>query len=251
MAKQRVCRHDALCPKCGSNWVKKDGHSRGKQQYKCNQRRKRQEGAKHRFTDERKEQAVKMRAEGMSLSATARVLGASAPTVSEWVKKGALATERLTRFMSWRTSGRRDSVRASIVAFDEMRTYLGIRRGAGRKDLWIWTAVVEERDSFRWWMYEVGGRDVSAFSRLLDRLPGSDRYEPDAYPAHEWLPRDRHAIGKGGAVNRNEGLHSKLRSKLNRLVRSAKGYTKSVEMLKHLLAIALAECLNQSLNTAR
>ena len=56
------------------------------------------------------------------------------------------------------------------------------------------------------------------------------------------------------AVNWNEGLHSKLRSKLNRLVRSTKGYTKSVEMLKHLLAIVFDECLNQSLksiNTAR
>ena len=72
---------NALCLKCGSNWGKKDGHSRGRQQYKCNQRcRKRQEGAKHRFTDEQKEQAVKMRAEGMSLSATARVMGASVTT---------------------------------------------------------------------------------------------------------------------------------------------------------------------------
>ena len=31
---------------------------------------------------------MKMRAEGMSLSATARVVGASVPTVSKWVKKG-------------------------------------------------------------------------------------------------------------------------------------------------------------------
>ena len=84
MAKARVYRHDALCPKCGSNWVKKDGRSRGKQQYKRYQRRsKRQEGAKHRFTDAQKEQAIKMCAEGMSLSATARVIGASKPTVSE------------------------------------------------------------------------------------------------------------------------------------------------------------------------
>ena len=48
------------------------------------------EGAKHRFTDEGKEQSVKMRAEGMSLSATVRMVGASAPTVSEWVKKGGI-----------------------------------------------------------------------------------------------------------------------------------------------------------------
>ena len=113
--------------------------------------------------------------------------------------------------------------------------------------------MVEERDGVRWRMYEVGGRDVSAFSRLLDRLPGADRYETDAYPVYEWLPRDRHVIGKGGAVNWNEGLHSKLRSKLNRLVRRTKGYTKSLEMLKHMLAIAFEECLNQplkSINTA-
>ena len=90
---------------------------------------------------------------------------------------------------------------------------------------------------------------MPAFSRLLDRLPGADRYETDAYGVYEWLPRDRHVIGKGGAVNRNEGLHSKSRSKLNRLARSTKGYTKSVEMLKHLLAIALDEHLNQSLKS--
>ena len=95
MAKARVYRHDALCPKCGSNWVKKDGHSRGKQIYKRNQRCKRQEGAKHRFADEQKAQAVKMRAEGMSISATARVVGASVPTVSEWVKKGGIGERAL------------------------------------------------------------------------------------------------------------------------------------------------------------
>ena len=56
-------------------------------------------------------------------------------------------------------------------------------------------------------------------------------------------------IGKGGAVNRNEGLHSKLRSKLNRLARRTKGYAKSVEMLKRLLAIVFEERLNQSLKS--
>ena len=87
------------------------------------------------------------------------------------------------------------------MAFDEMWTYLEVSRGERRQDLWIWTAVVEERGGVRWQMYEVGVRDESAFSRLLDRLPGADRYETDAYPVYEWLPRDRHVIGKGGAVN--------------------------------------------------
>ena len=97
-------------------------------------------------------------------------------------------------------------------------------------------------------MCQIGGRDLSAFSRLLDRLPGAERYETAAYPVYEWLPRDRHAIGTGGAVNRMRE-RSKLSSKLNRLARRAKGYTKSVEMLKHLLATALEERLNQSLKS--
>ena len=54
-----------------------------------------------------------------------------------------------------------------------------------------------------------------------------DRHERSGEPERDW--------------------RSKLRSKLNRLVRRTKGYTKSVDMLKHLLAIAIEERLNQSL----
>ena len=57
--------------------------------------------------------------------------------------------------------------------------------------------MVEGRDGIRWRMYEVGGSDESAFTRLLDRLPGADKYETDAYPVYEWLPRDRHIAGQG------------------------------------------------------
>ena len=84
---------------------------------------------------------------------------------------------------------------------------------------------------------------------MLGRLPDADRHETDAYPVYKWLPRDMHIVGKGGAANWNDGLHSKLRSKLNRLVRRAKGYTKRVAMLKHLLAIVFDERLNQSLKS--
>ncbi len=115
-----------------------------------------------------------------------------------------------------------------------MWTYLGVRRGERRKDLWIWTAVVEERDGVRWRMYEVGGRDVSAFSRLLDRLPGADKYEADAYPVYEWLPRDMHVVGKGGAVNWNEGLHKERGYAETSAGDSVRGAPKSVPQIhKH------------------
>jgi len=54
---------------------------------------------------------------------------------------------------------------------------------------------------------------------------------------YRWLPSRIHKVGKGSEVNRNEGLHSVFRSKLNRLVRKTKGYSKSVEMLSGSLAL--------------
>ena len=65
--------------------------------------------------------------------------------------------------------------------------------------------------------------------------------------ACKWLPRNRHFVGKGGAVNWCEGLHSVLRSKLNRLARKTKGYSKSVEMLELSLALAFERRANRNI----
>ena len=51
------------------------------------------------------------------------------------------------------------------------------------------------------------------------------------------MPPEGHVVGKGGAVNWNEGLHSVWRGKLNRLMRRTKGYTKSVETLRDSIAL--------------
>ena len=85
--------------------------------------------------------------------------------------------------------------------------------------------------------FEVGGRDRETFVRLYRRLPDAERYRSDRYEVYGWLPSDRHVVGKGSEVNRNEGVHSVLRGKLNRLVRRTKGYTKSVEMLVGSLSL--------------
>ena len=90
----------------------------------------------------------------------------------------------------------------------------------------------------RWWRdFEVGQRDEAAFLRLYARLPAAARYNTDKYGVYNWLPANRHEARKGREVNRNEGLHSVLRGKLNRLVRKTKGYTKVKEMLIGSLAL--------------
>ena len=126
---------------------------------------------------------------------------------------------------------------AKVISFDEMWTYVGVRRGEKRNSVWIWTAVVEEANGERWSDFEVGSRERETFLRLLDRLPCSEGYRSDAYEAYGWLDPGVHVVGKGSEVNRNEGLHSVLRGKLNRLARRTKGYSKSVQMLVGSLAM--------------
>ena len=115
-----------------------------------------------------------------------------------------------------------------------MWTYLGVRRGKKRRSAWIWTAVVEEWDDSRWSDFKVGRRDMATFLR---RLPKAAKYRSDRCEAYSVLPLIRHIKGKGSEVNRNEGLHSKLRVRLNRLVRRTHGYSKRLYMLVGSLAM--------------
>ena len=111
------------------------------------------------------------------------------------------------------------------------------------ESVWVWTAVVEERDGSRWMDFEIGGRDEAALLRLLERLRDAERYETDGYSVYEWPPRNKHVIGKCGAVNWNEGSHSMLRGKLNRLAPRTKSCAKSVEIPVNLLVPAFAHKL--------
>ncbi len=97
--------------------------------------------------------------------------------------------------------------------------------------------MVEEKDGSRWLDFEVGDRSEKPLLRRYERLPEAERYCSDGYAVYGWLPTNRHEVGKYGPVNWNEGLHSWLRGKLNRLVRRTKGYTKSVAMLVYSLAL--------------
>ena len=84
MARERAYRHDIRCRHCGSNWMPKDGHTRGRQVYKCGdcKRKHTADAERTRFPEQAKWQAVQMCIEGASISAAARVVGASATSVS-------------------------------------------------------------------------------------------------------------------------------------------------------------------------
>ena len=79
MARARSYRHDVVCPHCGSNRMRKDGHSRGKQTYRSGdcQHRHPPTGNRHYYPAAVKRQTAAMHSEGASMSAVARAMGVS------------------------------------------------------------------------------------------------------------------------------------------------------------------------------
>ena len=118
-----------------------------------------------------------------------------------------------------------------------MWTYQKARHGKQRQEVWVWTTIVLEHDGRCRVDFEIGDRSATTFDRLYRRLLEAELYRTDAYGVYGLLPADRHMVGKGGAVNWNEGFHSWCRGKLNRLGRRTKGYTKSVAMLEYSLVL--------------
>ena len=90
---------------------------------------------------------------------------------------------------------------ASVISFDEMWPYAGVRKGENRRSVWVWTAAVEEADGSLRFDFDVGERDLPTFHRLLRRLPPAERYMSDGYEALGHLPAGRHERGKGSEVN--------------------------------------------------
>ena len=130
---------------------------------------------------------------------------------------------------------------AAVIAWNEMWTYQKARFQDKRQELWVWTAVIEKTDGWRWADFEVGSRGgAETLLRLYARLPEAKLHRSDGLRVYrEWLPAGRHVVGKGGAVNWNEGLHSECRTQLNRLGRRTKGCRESRDLLECSLALVL------------
>ena len=126
---------------------------------------------------------------------------------------------------------------AKAISIDEMVTYQRARRGPGQKKVWIWTAIIEWFDGSLSFDFVVGDRTAETFQKLMDRLPVAETYHTDGYGVYDEISRRHRVIGKGGKVNRNESLHSRLRESLYRFRRGAKGLTRSLWMLEASIAL--------------
>lgn len=147
---------------------------------------------------------------GGSLSTIGRILGYSSHAASQRVKRGRLALSRL-----------------------QGRSRQRIEGPTGRQP-----AEVREADGSRWVDFKAGDRSEGSFLRLEDRLPEAGLYRSDVYQVYAgWIPPERHAAGKGGGVDWNEGSLPVWRGKPYRLTRRTKGHAKSIDMLVYSLAL--------------
>ena len=126
---------------------------------------------------------------------------------------------------------------AKAISIDEMVSYQRARRGPGRNVVWIWTAVIEWFDGSQSSDFVIGDRTAETFQKLMDRLPLAETYHTDRYRVYDAFSRRHRVIGKGGKVNRNEGLHSRLRDSLYRLRRRTKGLTRCLRMLEASISL--------------
>ena len=143
MARARTYRHDLRYPHCGSNWPPKDGHSRGKQTYRCRDCHHRftPTGNRHYYPQSIKDQALDLYREGSSLAAIGRVRGILRRPSIPGSKKARQARKLMLREARPR---KRQPKPARVIALDEMWTCAKARRKGKRRDVWVWTAVVEE-----------------------------------------------------------------------------------------------------------
>src|SRR4051795_8974974 len=124
-----VTEHPAACPVCGGAALIRSGHACGRQRWRC-------KGCGRQFTRTTprgkpaamKREAVGLYCTGLSLNATGKRLGVSAPSVTRWVRDH--ARERCPKPEP--TAGR-----AVVVEIDEVWHF--VQKKASK--LWIWKAL--------------------------------------------------------------------------------------------------------------
>ena len=79
---------------------------------------------------------------------------------------GAVALERMRAMSANRASVGAAAIAVLTIVIVEIWTYAGARRKEKRNSVWVWSAVIGERDGGRWMDFEVGGRDASTLMRL-------------------------------------------------------------------------------------
>ena len=169
---------ELICKKCGSTAYHKSGHIHGKQRYKCKQ-------CGHQYTkttpqgklERDKIISLVLVLSGLSMNATAQIIGVSTQTVMRWIRK------MYDKFIT--CAPNIDNVQE--VEMDEMHHYY-----QKTQKLWIWKTIDHQNHNLIGWAF--GHRDTKTLIKMYDsmgckEIPHvyADRYE--SYK--EFFPHDK------------------------------------------------------------
>ncbi|MBE9195207.1 IS1 family transposase [Synechocystis sp. LEGE 06083] len=220
--------------------VIKNGFVKEKQRFKC-------KSCQYQFTNISKErgkplwmklEAVLLYMSGMSMNATAKLLGVSTQSVLNWVRDFGEANYEKPAPDS-----------AMVVELDQLWHFL-----QAKKQVWIWKAY--EHVTGRLINWELGNRDSQTLSRLLERLA---KWKVTVYCTDDWKPYQQlldehpdgfHVISKRETVG-IERNNSDNRPWFARFHRRTKVIPKSAYMVEITMAIFAKFRVNGSIELLR
>lgn len=212
------------CPSCNSDRVIKNGSSRGKSKYKCKVcGRTFYRTASHRMSREQRERILREYTNRMSLRGISKVEGRPLTTVYSSVKRAALKAYVDLSILQAQLK----AFRSKFAVLDESWTYVRVRRGPRRQNLWIWNALIDGVPFF-----VTGDRDYNTFRLLWLSLPKCEVHYTDDYPIYQVLYH--HVVGKK-YTHTVESYNSFCRSHLARLARDTKAVNRSRAMIDYSL----------------
>ncbi|MBL1177036.1 MAG: IS1 family transposase [Pantanalinema sp. GBBB05] len=216
------------CPDCQSTHVRKNGKRRGKQNYICVSCRRQfieQYSASQGYSDDIKQQCLRLYVNGMGFRAIERVTGVHHTTVIYWVKR---VGERLPDAYD-------PEVVPQVGELDELETFVG----AKKTKFWLWTAVDHFRVGILGWV--LGDHSANTFEPLwaIVRTWQCYFYVTDGWSVYPgFIPPGDQIVSKT-YMTRVECENTRLRHYLARLHRKTLCYSKSEEMLRHSIRLLL------------
>lgn len=216
-----------LCPDCHSCKIKKNGHTHyGKQNHKCNDcGRQFVLNNEHTIDENLREIIRRALMERVSLRGICRILGVSLTWLLDFaVETWSEAPENLGALQNERAPIK---LQVTGLQLDEMWSFVGKKKNK----VWIW--VVYEPDSKQIIAYHMGRRNLRAAQALWAKIPEEMRQhcyiETDSWEAFRTIiPFEKHWIGKTYTFY-IESLFSAVRSRVSRLVRKSKSFSKKLE----------------------
>jgi len=214
------------CPSCKSNKIVKNGSSRGKTKYKCKTcGRTFYQTQNHKMSKEQKERILKEYTNRMSMRGVARVEGKPLTTIYSLVMRKGI--EAYAHLLILQEQLKNFTAKSTVI--DESWTYVRIRHGSKRENLWIWNALTDGVPFFT-----TGDRDYRTFSYLLNTLPKSKVYYTDDYSVYQVL--NNHVVSKKYTYT-VESYNSYCRTHLARLARDTRAVNRSRRMVDYSLAL--------------